>query len=119
MTTRRGNDPTEDATLLPEDRIIEPEDMVMPVYEWRCNKCSYEFEKLKPMSQFDEDEYCPKCGYVAQPMATLPAKAVIKESIHADSGIPQRVHDSLTNRTNELYDVGLARQGREIQPEDM
>ena len=115
----RGNDPIEDASKSLEERIIEPEDMLMPVYEWKCNQCGLEFEKLKPMEKFDEDEYCPKCGYVAMPLVSAPSKAVITEAIHADSGIPMHIHNSLKNKTHELYDRNLARQGKQIQPEDM
>ncbi len=115
----RGNDPIEDASESPEERILEPEDMLMPVYEWKCNQCGLEFEKLKPMDKFDEDEYCPKCGYVAMPLVSAPSKAVITEAFHPDSGIPQSVHNHLTNKPHELYDRNLTRQGKLIEPEDM
>lgn len=34
----------------------------MPTYEYRCESCSHEFERLLRMSQSDEPQACPECG---------------------------------------------------------
>ena len=34
----------------------------MPTYEYRCESCSHEFERLLRMSQSDEPQTCPECG---------------------------------------------------------
>jgi putative FmdB family regulatory protein len=39
----------------------------VPTYEYRCESCSHEFERLLRMSQCDEPQACPECG-------TTPAK---------------------------------------------
>lgn len=38
----------------------------MPLYEFICEKCGYEFEEMKRISQRDEPEPCPECGSPAQ-----------------------------------------------------
>ena len=113
----RGNDPVEDVVETSEERIIEPEDMIMPVYEWKCPKCSNRFEKIKPIAEFDDDEYCPGCGSLAMPMATLPASIRVKEAIHTDSGLLQEYVSHA--KTPEVFDRNLSRQGKRIEPEDM
>lgn len=34
----------------------------MPIYEYKCKKCSNTFEVYKPISRKDEKEKCPICG---------------------------------------------------------
>lgn len=34
----------------------------MPLYEYKCRKCSRKFEKLRGMFDNDEDVKCPECG---------------------------------------------------------
>ena len=34
----------------------------MPIYEYNCSICSSTFEKLRPMSQMDDEAHCPDCG---------------------------------------------------------
>ncbi|MGO0122826.1 FmdB family zinc ribbon protein [Desulfothermobacter acidiphilus] len=34
----------------------------MPIYEFRCSKCGYRFEKLCPVGENGEKLTCPKCG---------------------------------------------------------
>lgn len=33
----------------------------MPVYEYRCRECGRHFEKLRRMSDKDDDLICPEC----------------------------------------------------------
>ena len=42
----------------------------MPTYEYRCETCTHEFERLLRMSQCDEPQACPECD-------TTPAKKLI------------------------------------------
>ena len=34
----------------------------MPVYEYVCTTCRTRFEKLRPMSNMDDEVPCPDCG---------------------------------------------------------
>jgi len=34
----------------------------MPIYEYVCPECDSKFEKLRPLSQADQDAECPGCG---------------------------------------------------------
>lgn len=34
----------------------------MPTYEYQCDHCEHEFEKVLSMSRFDEPQQCPECG---------------------------------------------------------
>ena len=34
----------------------------MPIYEYKCELCSEQFEKIVPISQVDNSYPCPKCG---------------------------------------------------------
>ncbi|HTQ56433.1 MAG TPA: zinc ribbon domain-containing protein [Bryobacteraceae bacterium] len=33
----------------------------MPLYEYRCENCGEQFEKLRRMSEADEGVECPRC----------------------------------------------------------
>ncbi len=34
----------------------------MPIYEYLCTSCGHMFEDVRPASQADDPEECPKCG---------------------------------------------------------
>ena len=34
----------------------------MPIYEYRCDKCDYEYEQRRSMADMDSPSDCPKCG---------------------------------------------------------
>ena len=34
----------------------------MPSYEYKCQKCDFEFEEFLPMSEYDKAQKCPECG---------------------------------------------------------
>ncbi len=38
----------------------------MPVYTYRCEKCSESFEKIRPMSRASEPHPCPTCDAEAE-----------------------------------------------------
>ena len=38
----------------------------MPVYEYYCSSCKWQFEQLQPMSRAGKDAACPECGTVAR-----------------------------------------------------
>lgn len=38
----------------------------MPIYDYKCPKCKYEFEDIKPILECDKPSKCPKCGKKAQ-----------------------------------------------------
>jgi putative FmdB family regulatory protein len=33
----------------------------MPLYEYQCNECGKEFEKMVPFSQANQSQTCPSC----------------------------------------------------------
>jgi len=33
----------------------------MPIYEYQCNDCSREFEKVVPFSEAEQQQACPSC----------------------------------------------------------
>jgi len=33
----------------------------MPIYEYQCNECQEEFEKMVRLSEADAKQECPKC----------------------------------------------------------
>ncbi len=37
----------------------------MPIYEYSCHKCDYEFELMRPISQSSAAATCPKCKHDA------------------------------------------------------
>jgi putative FmdB family regulatory protein len=34
----------------------------MPIYEYICQECKYEFELIRPMAQADAPQTCEKCA---------------------------------------------------------
>jgi len=34
----------------------------MPIYEYRCRKCSHRFERIRPMDDDGSELECPECG---------------------------------------------------------
>lgn len=38
----------------------------MPLYEYTCQTCRNTFERLRPISQMDDDANCPDCGGASQ-----------------------------------------------------
>ncbi len=34
----------------------------MPTYEYRCNDCGHEFERVEHLSEHQAKHECPKCG---------------------------------------------------------
>lgn len=38
----------------------------MPLYEYRCQKCNYNFELLRPVSEAAKRAECPRCHVEAE-----------------------------------------------------
>ena len=89
----------------------------MPRYEFECGEHG-KFEVAQPMMATHK-AVCPQCGLDGRRLFSAPAMGVSKELIHTDSGIPQSVHDALTNTKHEEFDMAKARQGGVIDPEDL
>jgi len=34
----------------------------MPLYDFECNGCDFDFEIFVPLKMFDEEVKCPKCN---------------------------------------------------------
>lgn len=58
----------------------------MPIYEYVCPDCSYNFELLRPLSRADEEVSCPHCHKPAR--RKLSTFACFSTS---DSGVPTRI----------------------------
>ena len=43
----------------------------MPLYDYACYGCSYEFELVKPVSESNTTDKCPECGGMAGRIITL------------------------------------------------
>jgi putative FmdB family regulatory protein len=46
----------------------------MPIYEYCCEKCGFEFERIANIS--DGEEACPRCGESSQRRVSKPAASV-------------------------------------------
>ena len=58
----------------------------MPLYEYICSECDSEFEKLRPLSQSDQNADCPYCHKPAQrKMSTFACFSM------SGSGAPTRI----------------------------
>ena len=45
----------------------------MPTYSYRCDDCELDFDKILPISRYDEPQDCPDCGAgPAKKMVTRP-----------------------------------------------
>lgn len=42
----------------------------MPIYEYRCEPCDEDFERMLPVSRYDEPQTCEECGTIAQKLLT-------------------------------------------------
>lgn len=46
----------------------------MPIYEFKCKKCSEVFERIRPVSSGDSGSFCPKChAGVGQRIMSVPS----------------------------------------------
>ena len=41
-------------------KLLKQEDIIMPLYEYRCTYCDHLFEKLQ--THFEDNPVCPICG---------------------------------------------------------
>ena len=58
----------------------------MPIYEYFCAECDFQFEQMRPLSQATETAVCPKCHKPARrKMSTF---AAFTTSV---SGVPKTV----------------------------
>lgn len=44
----------------------------MPFYAYQCPDCDEQFDRMLPMSRFDEPQECPACGTVARKVISAP-----------------------------------------------
>ena len=89
----------------------------MPIYEFECSEHG-KFEVKQSMLD-ERRAVCPQCGLDSRRLFSVPAMRASKELIHTDSNIPQSVHDALTHKPHEEFDLNRVRQGGLIDPEDM
>lgn len=58
----------------------------MPIYEYVCSECDSKFELLRPLSQSDEEAFCPHCHKPAR--RKLSTFACFSTS---SAGVPTRI----------------------------
>jgi len=58
--------------MLYYDFRYSPEELFVPLYEYRCNKCGHTFEKIEGLNA-SEVKKCPKCGAKAERTIASPA----------------------------------------------
>ena len=77
----------------------------MPVYEYECRKCdSGRLTRIKPVSRYQEPEYCTVCGEQMRKLVSTPMFRV--ENIRYQCPITGK---PITNR--QQHEENLARQG--------
>ena len=35
----------------------------MPTYSYQCGSCGFDFDRILPISRYDEPQECPECGH--------------------------------------------------------
>ena len=48
----------------------------MPIYEYRCNECDVEFERIQKAS--DDNPTCPLCGSAVTKLMSVPGGILMK-----------------------------------------
>lgn len=43
----------------------------MPLYSYVCTACEHEFDKVRPLREYNKRTYCPVCGNRAKRVITL------------------------------------------------
>lgn len=52
----------------------------MPIYSYKCTKCSNEYDAFKSFDDSDKDDICPLCGSVSRRVFTEPGAVIYKGS---------------------------------------
>jgi len=45
----------------------------MPVYLYECEKCDYDYDVVKPIAEYNTDEFCKQCGNKSTKLVTAPS----------------------------------------------
>jgi len=65
----------------------------MPIYPYRCESCNLAYEVIKPMSEANELESCPKCSKpmtrVFTPIAFSFGWRLSERSLYGGKGTPK------------------------------
>lgn len=67
----------------------------MPIYEYKCEKCGHEFEKLT--STYQSVEWCPKCGAEATKQPSLSNFQLKGDGWYNENGKSQKTSKSVDN----------------------
>ena len=43
----------------------------MPLYDYECTKCHEQFERILPVSECDDIQFCPECGVISDKIVSL------------------------------------------------
>ncbi len=54
----------------------------MPLYDYRCERCGEEWEKLKEIAEHETDP-CPKCGQKGTQLLKMPRVQTFKPFLHS------------------------------------
>jgi putative FmdB family regulatory protein len=55
----------------------------MPLYEYQCATCDYEFAELQPMARCSEPTACPCCANAAQRIISAPRLNTMRAEIRS------------------------------------
>lgn len=78
----------------------------MPLYVYRCNKCSHEFEEIVAYDRRDNEISCPKCGALSTRLAAttfgIASKANPRDTLVSPKEIDKMVGADADRRWEQL-----------------
>ncbi|MFC1937574.1 FmdB family zinc ribbon protein [Chloroflexota bacterium] len=81
----------------------------MPLYEYICSNCGYEFELLRPLSKAGEEATCPKCHNPSERKLSTFAHFTMSGSETITPGAdsnPERLAKTYQDFVDRGYQVG-------------
>lgn len=87
----------------------------MPIYEYKCDNCNHEFDRLLPLKDCDSQIECEKCGQltnrqISKGIFGMDAIQEPWQYEYTHRVKPKYVRDSKGNR--EKFDPAVHRKGR-------
>ena len=82
----------------------------MPIYQYTCPACGFSKEVVKPMSEIDRPEYCPKCQApqerIIQPSGGIPFTQYMSDQLSPHNDRPILV-ESVSHRKQLEREAGV------------
>tara|TARA_R110000824_G_scaffold111593_1_gene260207 strand:+ start:1529 stop:1915 length:387 start_codon:yes stop_codon:yes gene_type:complete len=80
----------------------------MPTYEYRCEECQSEFDKVLPMARYNEPQECPSCKHnPAKKLVSVGSGFILKGDGWA--GKNNRISGQMRNKNRNLTRRQMAR----------